>query len=101
LRNAFVYLISNKSHTLYCGMTTDLRARFEEHKNGTFENGFTARYHFDRLVWFEVLSDAAAAAKREKQIKKWPRARKIRLIQASNPNWLDLSARLDPLRLLE
>ena len=97
MRYAFVYLISNKSHTLYCGMTTDLRARFEEHKNGTYENGFTARYHFDRLVWFECLPNAKAAAAREQQIKKWPRAKKVALIQATNSNWLDLSPRLDPL----
>lgn len=64
-------------------------------------NGFTARYHFDRLVWFEVLDDASVAAKREQQIKKWPRQRKVALIQRENPNWLDLSWRLDPLRLLE
>lgn len=97
MQYAFVYLISNKSHTLYCGITTDLGARFEEHKNGTYENGFTARYHFDRLVWFECAADLKAAAKREKEIKKWPRAKKIALIQATNPNWLDLSPRLDPL----
>ncbi|HJQ37024.1 MAG TPA: GIY-YIG nuclease family protein [Thermoanaerobaculia bacterium] len=101
MREAFVYLISNKSHTLYCGMTTDLRARFQEHLNGTYPNGFTARYQFDRLVWFEVLSDSTAAAKREQQIKKWPRRRKVALIQAENPNWLDWSWRLDPLRLFE
>ena len=101
MRNAFVYLISNKSHTLYCGITTDLRARFEQHKAGTYENGFTARYHFDRLVWFEICADLEAAAKREKQIKKWPRAKKVAMIQEANPNWLDLSERLDPLRLLE
>ena len=98
---AFVYIISNKSHTLCCGMATNLRERFEEHLNGTYENGFTARYHFDRLVWFEVLPDTTRAAKREQQIKRWPRRRKIALIQAENPNWLDLSSRLDVLRLLE
>ncbi|MGZ5446089.1 MAG: GIY-YIG nuclease family protein [Thermoanaerobaculia bacterium] len=100
MRYTFVYLISNKSHTLYCGMTTDLRDRFEEHRSGTYANGFTARYRFDRLVWFECLPDAKAAAKREKQIKKWPRARKIALIQTTNPNWMDLSPRLDPLHFL-
>ena len=97
MRYAFVYLTSNQSHTLYCGITTDLHARFDEHRRGTYENGFTARYHFDRLVWFECLPDLSAAAKREKQIKKWPRRRKVALIQAANPNWLDLSPWLDPL----
>jgi putative endonuclease len=99
VRYTFVYLISNKSHTLYCGMTTDLRERFKEHKSGTYANGFTARYHFDRLVWFECLPDKHAAAKREQQIKKWPRKRKVALIQAMNLNWKDLSTRLDPLHL--
>ena len=47
---AFVYMISNKSRTLYCGIATNLRKRFEQHRNGTYENGFTARYHFTRLV---------------------------------------------------
>ena len=72
---AFVYLISNKSRTLYCGITTDLRARFEEHRTGAYPNGFTARYHWTRLVWFEAAADLNAAAKREKQIKRWPRKR--------------------------
>jgi putative endonuclease len=98
---AFVYLISNASHTLYCGMATDLRKRFKQHLTGTYRNGFTARYHFDRLVWFDCLPDLKAAANREQQIKKWPRRRKVALIQATNPNWRDLSPRLDPLRLLE
>ena len=94
---AFVYMISNKSRTLYCGIATDLRERFEQHKNGTYENGFTARYHFTRLVWFEAAASLAEAAKREKQIKGWPRKRKVALIQAMNPDWIDLSPRLDPL----
>ncbi|HVE71825.1 MAG TPA: GIY-YIG nuclease family protein [Thermoanaerobaculia bacterium] len=94
---AFVYLISNKSRTLYCGITTDLRQRFEEHRTGAYPNGFTARYHGTRLVWFETADDLSAAAKREKQIKGWPRKRKVRMIEAMNPDWVDLSPRLDPL----
>jgi putative endonuclease len=100
LRGAFVYLISNKSHTLYCGITTDLQTRFEEHLSGAYVNAFTARYHFDRLVWFEWFPGLVSAARREKQIKKWPRKRKVALIQAENLNWRDLSERLDGLRLL-
>jgi len=91
---AFVYIISNKSHSLYVGMTTDLLARFQEHRTGAYPNGFTARYHFDRLVWFEVLNDTFAAARREKEIKGWRRDKKVALIQAMNPNWTDLSPRL-------
>jgi putative endonuclease len=101
VRYAYICIVSNKSHSLYCGITTDLRARFEEHRSGAYPNGFTARYHFDRLVWYELADNLATAAKREQQIKKWPRKRKVGLIQAMNPNWNDLSARLDPLRLLE
>jgi putative endonuclease len=96
-RPAFVYLISNKSRTLYCGITTDLRKRFEEHKSGAYPNGFTTRYRFTRLVWFEATTSLAAAAKREKEIKGWSRAKKLALIQATNPDWIDLSPRLDPL----
>ena len=101
MRCAFVYIVSNVSHTLYCGITTDLRARFEQHKSGTYPNGFTARYHFDRLVYYEAVPSMEAAAKREKEIKKWRRSKKVALIQSVNPNWLDLSARLNPLRFLE
>jgi putative endonuclease len=101
VRLAFVYIISNVSHTLYCGITTDLRARFEQHKNGTYPNGFTARYHFDRLVYYEAAVSMEAAARREKEIKKWRRSKKVALIQSMNPNWLDLSLRLDPLRSLK
>jgi putative endonuclease len=99
--HAAVYIVSNKSHTLYVGMTADLRARIEEHKTGAYPNGFTARYHFDRLVWFELVNDPAAAAQREKQTKGWRREKKVALIQSMNPNWMDLSTRLDPLRFLE
>ena len=52
--------------------------------------GFTARYTFDRLVWFELQASKASAAKREKQIKAWTRTKRIALIQAINPNWIDL-----------
>lgn len=96
---AFVYIISNSSRTLYCGITTDLRQRFKQHQSGTYENGFTARYRFDRLVWYECVADLKTAAKREKEIKGWRREKKVALIEAMNPTWADLSARLDPLHL--
>ena len=87
----YVYIISNANHTLYVGMTNDLVRRVNQHKNGTLPNAFTRRYNFDRLVYFETVSGRIAAAKREKQIKSWPRARKIALIGAANPDWRDLS----------
>ncbi|HYR30083.1 MAG TPA: GIY-YIG nuclease family protein [Thermoanaerobaculia bacterium] len=101
MRQAFLYIISNVSHTLNCGITVDLRARFEQHKTGMYPNGFTARYHFDRLVYYEVLPSMEVAVRREKEIKKWRRSKKVALMQSMNPNWLDLSPRLDVLRLFE
>ena len=96
----YVYIVSNKVHTLYTGMTDNLPRRVEQHKNGTYPNAFTARYTFDRLVYYEPASDKKAAALREKRIKNWPRAKRVALIQAENPNWDDLSRRWDLARLL-
>src|ERR1700730_17472925 len=92
-----VYIMSNKSHRLYAGMTTDLVDRVRQHKEGSYPNGFTARYNFDRLVYFETLATFAKAAAREKQIKAWTRAKRVALIQEKNPLWLDLSKDFDDL----
>lgn len=86
----YVYIISNNAHTLYTGMTDDLPRRIYQHKTKTFRNAFTARYTFDRLVYFETLPTKNYAAKRERQIKSWSRAKRVALIQAENPNWIDL-----------
>ena len=72
-------------------MTSDLVRHVEQHKRGTFENAFTRRSNFDLLVYFEVLPIRQAAARREKQIKSWPRARKLALILSVNSEWGDLS----------
>lgn len=93
---AFVYIVSNKSHRLYVGQTTDLPNRVREHREKSYPNGFTARYKFDRLVWFESQPDVKAAVLRERQLTGWTRAKKIALIQADNPNWLDLTPKLAP-----
>jgi putative endonuclease len=86
----FVYLVaSRRNGTLYLGMTRDLTRRIYEHKQKAVP-GFTARYHIDRLVWFEVYDDPRSAIEREKEIKKWRRAWKIDLIEKSNANWRDL-----------
>ena len=84
-------MMSNKSHRLYAGVAVNLPKRVMQHKQKTYPNGFTARYNFDRLVWFEAVASLAAAARRERQIKSWRRDRKVALIQEKNPNWLDLS----------
>jgi putative endonuclease len=97
---AYVYVMSNESHTLYVGSTEDLLERVRQHKLKLFKNSFTARYHFDRLVYFEVVLSRELAEARERQIKGWKRSKKVALIQAMNPNWLDLSPRLSDLSFL-
>ena len=86
-------MISNNAHRLYVGMTNDLPTRIREHKSKTYESSFTARYTFDRCVYFEHCGLKQAAARRERQIKSWSRAKKVALIEVTNPWWDDLSAR--------
>ena len=86
----YVYLLASRKHgTLYLGVTNDLVRRGYEHKAGATA-GFTARYGVNRLVWFEVHDDIEAAILREKKVKKSRRDWKIALIEAENPDWLDL-----------
>ena len=90
----WVYLISNRPNgTLYLGVTRDLARRVWEHRAGAVE-GFTKRYGLDRLVWFEGHDDIRTAIQRERTMKHWPRAWKVRLILALNPSWDDLYDRL-------
>ena len=86
----FVYLMANRSKVLYIGMTNDLARRVVEHKSRQ-QDGFTARYSADRLVYCESYADVRDAIAREKQLKGWVRARKIALIESLNPGWRDLS----------
>jgi len=86
----YVYLTANKRHgTPYLGVTNNLVRRIHEHKSKAVP-GFTAQYNVVRLVWFEAYDDPATAITREKDIKKWRRDWKIRLIEEENPEWLDL-----------
>jgi putative endonuclease len=86
----YVYLLASRRHgTLYLGVTHDLIRRVHEHKAKSVP-GFTARYGVDRLVWFETCDDPTAAIAREKQLKKWRRDWKIRLVEEQNPEWRDL-----------
>ena len=89
-RRYAVYIMASRSHNLYIGVTNDIVRRTREHKNHTFE-GFTARYHVDRLVWYEVYPYIRTAIAREKQLKGWVREKKLQLIEAMNPTWQDLS----------
>jgi putative endonuclease len=86
----YVYIMTNRSRTLYVGVTSNLEQRVWRHKNGYFE-GFTSRYKIDRLVYFERWSHPGSAIHREKELKGWKRIRKIALIVSMNPEWQDLS----------
>lgn len=82
-------LASAKNGTLYIGVTSNLVQRVWQHKNNQVE-GFTEKYHVHVLVYYEQHQTIEAAITREKQLKKWNRAWKIKLIEEGNPNWEDL-----------
>jgi len=86
----FVYIMaSRRNGTLYIGVTSNLVQRVWNHKQGLAE-GFTSKYSVKMLVYFEPHETAESAITREKQLKKWERAWKMRLIEESNPEWRDL-----------
>ncbi len=94
VRRPCVYILaSRRNGTLYVGVTSDLIQRIGEHKAGT-TGSFTKRYGVDLFVFFEIHETMEAAITREKQIKKWNRAWKIRRIEIQNPEWLDLFERI-------
>jgi putative endonuclease len=94
-RTYYVYILaSGQKGTLYTGMTNDLSRRVYEHREGLVE-GFTKRYGIKRLVHYEEFPTALDAIRREKRIKKYPRAWKINLILAQNPDWRDLAETLN------
>ena len=86
----YIYILTNRSGTLYVGVTNDLERRIYEHKNKLLP-GFTSKYNVTRLAHFEETSDVESAIAREKQIKGWRREKKVALIESSNPQWRDLS----------
>jgi putative endonuclease len=89
----YVYILSSLTGTLYVGLTDDLRRRLREHKLGLFD-GFTRRYKVDRLMYYEIFRNAVNAEKREQQLKKFRREKKIALFAQTNPRWEDLSKQL-------
>ena len=85
-----IYILSNKPNgILYVGVTNDLVRRIYQHREGVVK-GFTKRYRLKRLVYYEQYDDIRIAIQREKTMKHWPRAWKVRLIHGLNPNWDDL-----------
>ena len=87
----YVYMMTNKSRTLYTGVTNNLGRRIHEHKRN-MGSRLTTKCSIRQLVHFKVFSDIRDAIAREKQIKGWLRATKTALIESVNPNWQDLSA---------
>ena len=86
----YVYILaSQRNGTLYVGVTNDLVKRVYEQKQKLVD-GFTKKYGLGVLVYYEATGDIMGAIQREKQIKKWNRAWKLRLIEKSNPDWKDL-----------
>lgn len=86
----YVYILASERYgTLYVGVTSDIVKRVWQHREGLID-GFTKKYNIKRLVWFEAHEDVTAAITREKQIKKWHRSWKIKLIQSGNRYWQDL-----------
>jgi putative endonuclease len=92
-RTHCVYILANRSRSLYTGVTGDLQKRMIEHRQGLIP-GFTMRYRIFRLVYFETFADIRDAIAREKEIKGWRREKKIWLVERDNPTWVDLSERL-------
>ena len=84
-----VYIMTNRSGTLYIGVTNDIVRRIYEHRTKIVQ-GFTAKYNITRLVWFETYDDPISAISREKELKKWKRVWKVQLIEAQNPERNDL-----------
>lgn len=88
--NFFTYIVASPTQALYIGITRDIEKRIFDHKCKLLE-GFASTYNCDRLVWFESFGDPQSAIVREKQLKGWTRAKKITLIEKTNPAWADLS----------
>ena len=89
-KNYYVYIMSNRSKTLYIGVTNDLYRRVHQHKN-KINDSFTAKYNITMLVYYEHTTDVGFAIMREKQLKNWHKEWKINLIESMNKNWDDLA----------
>jgi len=92
-----VYILANQNNSvLYIGSTSNLESRLAQHRQKLIP-GFTAKYNVNKLVYFEMTNDAHAAVARERQLKRWRRDKKKRLVQRMNPDWSDLME-IPPLR---
>jgi putative endonuclease len=86
----YVYITTNSTNNvIYVGVTNNIQRRMHEHKNSLL-NGFTKRYHVDKLVYCERYDNPSIAIMREKNIKGWRRDKKIALIEQANPSWEEI-----------
>lgn len=91
-----IYILASKPHgTLYIGVTSNLPQRLWQHQND-LTDGFSKKYAIHRLVYYELHSDMESAIIREKRLKKWKRAWKLRLIEEMNPGWKNLGPAITP-----
>ena len=91
MKTFYVYMMTNKSRVvLYTGITNSLEVRVWQHRHARLD-GFTKKYHVDRLVYYESFDDPHNAISREKEIKSWRRSKKNALLERLNPKWADLS----------
>jgi putative endonuclease len=90
-RQYFVCVLASDTRELYIGVTNDLSRRIPEHRHGLHPDSYAFTHQCTRLVHVESCSDVRDAIRREKQLKRWKRRRKIELIEGSNPEWRDLS----------
>jgi putative endonuclease len=94
IKKYYVYIITNKNNSvLYTCFTNNLTRRIFEHRNKVFDS-FSKKYNLEKLIYFETYNSKEKAEAREKQIKAGSRARKIKLIESINENWIDISDRL-------
>lgn len=95
MKSYCVYILTNRSGTLYTGVTSDLPGRLFSHRSRD-RPGFVSTYKLDRLIYYEAFDVIEDAIRREKQIKRWRREKKLRLIAAVNPDWRDLTREVTP-----
>jgi putative endonuclease len=90
-RDYYVYILASETHELYIGVTNDLVRRLAEHTSGYSPKSYSLLHGTTRLVHFESTLNVLAAIRREKQLKRWNRQRKLELIESENPEWRDLA----------
>ncbi len=91
-RQYYVYILSSLSRTIYIGVTNEMGTRLWQHVTGDpLASAFCRKYRINRLVHYEIFSDAVTAIAREKELKGWRREKKVLLIEQQNPDWLDLA----------